>query len=806
MPAINERVFGSDMLAQSGMIYGPATDANYKTRDTNAIGTLGKLGLWRLMEQTSAAVQIGRRSLVGILHGARFSVDAHPDADERVVEYARSAFLERMKTSINAVAAKMFNAVFYGIAPHEITLFQDGGLYYVADLAYRPPQTILLHTIQRGDDGWYQCEQNFYKPDGTLGRALYGSPGVAGRGWLLWPLFGDSGLPTGEGFYRPISAIYEDRVQGSRYRRIAVQKCALGTPVVQPRHDLKGSTGPTDEDIQTACEAVASIIVHEQGVIGMPSWAEKLDYVFGDPKSIGALTDLLRACDVDILMLFSAQYAARGTLTSYGTNAAGESDQAEQGGHRASMLQWLCDQFQPLIDWLVDTNFGAQKHYPSIKADFDKEISPADMIETMAKAVQNNLLLVDKGIRSSVRAKLDQEDEGDALADDTPEGSALLGMAGGVSAYIEIMNALRNKAIGRESAVAAIKAFYKLDDTMANDLIGKDEGTMAPVLDVLPSPALPYPGMGKDEGAAVGPGALEMCACGNAYAMAADAPQTRQRPRPGGQERRTGPNGRPLAALERLVNWGRIEMSFEQSESALRLALMDARREVVRYLADEVADGEWSDPVELAKIIQGTEIPRAMRSAIEERILGELKKISDTARETVEDEHRQQTGAAAAFSFSAGMDAYSNITASIEADEAIQDGRGQLVEIVKATFTQVAPPRSAMLDLLKRAANDLNEAEANAHATAISGEVFATARDAHVQEIVNKTKSEPTHVYYSAILDANTCSPCEFADAQYGEGTDGLKWGSAEMSEYMPPYQRCLGGARCRCVLIYAWE
>ncbi len=59
----------------------------------------------------------------------------------------------------------------------------------------------------------------------------------------------------------------------------------------------------------------------------------------------------------------------------------------------------------------------------------------------------------------------------DTLAVTEPE-AALLNMAGGISGYIEIMTALKDGAIEREQAMAAIKKFFKLSDEDAYDLVG----------------------------------------------------------------------------------------------------------------------------------------------------------------------------------------------------------------------------------------------------------------------------------------------------------------------------------------------
>lgn len=59
-------------------------------------------------------------------------------------------------------------------------------------------------------------------------------------------------------------------------------------------------------------------------------------------------------------------------------------------------------------------------------------------------------------------------------------------------------------------------------------------------------------------------------------------------------------------------------------------------------------------------------------------------------------------------------------------------------------------------------------------------------------------KDKLTLAEYSSLLDEATCDPCDNADGLV------FKYGSAKMFEYEPPYKRCEGRDRCRCVLLFS--
>lgn len=90
--------------------------------------------------------------------------------------------------------------------------------------------------------------------------------------------------------------------------------------------------------------------------------------------------------------------------------------------------------------------------------------------------------------------------------------------------------------------------------------------------------------------------------------------------------------------------------------------------------------------------------------------------------------------------------------------------------------------------------------EEKSWAELLSSRVFNTARENHVNEVMKKIpNSEVSMVEYSAIMDKQTCDPCELADRDYKH----VKYGSELHKTILPPYRKCVGSLRCRCILLY---
>ena len=768
---------GQNLLTVTGNQRGAAADLNPKTIYRDAVGFINQVGQWRLMEQTNSSVAIGNRSLLGVLQGASWKIEAHPDANERVVEATREALFERMDRRFESVIKTFLRAPGFGFAPHEITTHIADGVTWFKDFAYRPPNTIEIDTVRLGADGWYECSQKYFDSNNMLKTVHYGQPGDEGKGWLLWVAFGDNGTPFGEAFYRPIWPIHRRREIAMQLEPLALQKAALGVPVVFLREGFDPNIpgGPVSkEDYEQTLEEIGDVTSHEQGVVGIPSWVDRIEEFYGQSDALETLAAVIDKSDIQIMTYFAAQYAARGTITAHGTNSANESDQAAQGGHRAYFMDWISEQFQQAIDWFVDYNFGPQRYYPTLKGFHDQEFSPAMLLQNMIAASTANLLNVDQPVRDQVRTLLALEIEEMEPEQDQDNGSDDGGTAGDDQGD--------NEPGGDGNADP---------DSSRDRNVGADFSACAESSD---------------------------CNCGggchyfNAPIMQAEVdpaaePQAgiKVQPKRGGQDQKTGPNGRPLSKLEKLCNFRKMQFTFDNGEQALTGLLMDARRDFGQYVVNNVGD-DWTTPAELAEQAQKVKIPKGMIARVARQVKAELDNVARQATDAVDSEHAKQKDSVEFQSDEFGDDdPLRRVEANRAANEAAADAINQ---IVTASVSIIAPDltKDQIFDLWQRSIDEFSAAQATATATQATGNTFARARQARVDQIT-ESGDPPARIWYSAVMDKSTCTECELADGRHGEdGGDPIEPGSAEHVYYMPPFQRCLGGVRCRCILVYDWS
>jgi hypothetical protein len=776
----NENPVGQALITNTGRVQTSATDANTTLNYRKVMGDLSTPGQWRIMEQTCPTISVGKRARIDILQGVKWDVASHEDTPEEVVEYVREMLLERMVKRFEQVARNCFEAPGYGAAPQEITTYVADGKLWVRDLDPRPIQTFEKHTVRENEDGFIEGTQRFYdgKSNGsTLKSVEYGTPGEDGKGWLFWVTWGYNGSIFGEGFYRSLYTIYLEWADAIRYRRIATQKASLGVPCAFARE----GTQQTKDERDAAAETLGDVTTHELGAFIAPDWMEKIEWTFTNGEAIDALTEVLRDCEMRMLIMFGAQYAGRGTLTGTGTNAAGEVDSRELKGHRQAQIDWLSSQIQPLINIMVDENFGEQKHYPSLVGSVPYEINPSQFVDSLVKAAAGNTLIIDKNIRDEVRRALKLEPEGDEVE--------------------EILAEKQEQADALRAAVANKVGDDKQDPESDDEdpaTLNKERQSEETVK--------------EDETEDM---TARACSCSHHFQGELDNPVAditattqglRKPPRPGGQKaRRTGPNGRDLSRLERMVPFNRIELTLDSSKQTMLGVLMDAREAIAKDMLSQVQGAEWTTGPEAAKALQKVKPSKPLLRRLRKMIAAELKHVSNVASETVDTEREEQTGD---FNFSATIafqgGEFEDVTIEEALEEAQADTRAQLV---RAAIGIVAPSKAQVFDLLRQASAEMSQTAASNTATLATTETFARARLARANEIVEQTGERPVNVWYSAVLDQNTCDPCARADQEHGEDSgDPLNFETGEIAFFMPPFQECMGGVRCRCQLVFEWS
>jgi hypothetical protein len=235
-------------------------------------------------------------------------------------------------------------------------------------------------------------------------------------------------------------------------------------------------------------------------------------------------------------------------------------------------------------------------------------------------------------------------------------------------------------------------------------------------------------------------------------------------------------------------------------------AMADVRVELAKYIEKQAATAAWDTSAGLAQAVLAVTVPPALAARLRDDLETELGYLSTVAADSVRDEYREQTGdeltARAEFAAKSGdSKAYAKTKAAAEVERAVADVRDQL-----ATFALQlsAPTREEVADLFQRAHNELAQDDATRKAPLVTSEVFNRARQDEAKRIEEMT-GKSARIEYSAVLDTETCEECEAADALHGSTGTPIVPGSPEETQYMPPYQKCLGGVRCRCIYVYTW-
>jgi len=111
------------------------------------------------------------------------------------------------------------------------------------------------------------------------------------------------------------------------------------------------------------------------------------------------------------------------------------------------------------------------------------------------------------------------------------------------------------------------------------------------------------------------------------------------------------------------------------------------------------------------------------------------------------------------------------------------------------TFESMRQIRQGVVEreVLAQLLNDLSDKELKGIASYSSSEAFNFGRSAQAAEM----KDEIATAQYSAILDYNTCDNCRPLDGQEWEFAD------ERTDKYARGNPDCLGGTRCRCLLVF---
>lgn len=367
----------------------PAIAQNYTTNNQrqrgkfsgqNWIGTPYSQGLAEKALQSDATLNAGWLGLVSLMAQAEIDV-AGRDVSPEILTFCRDMLFKKAARRFNNVFIDMLKALYFGVYPLQVILKYERGQWLLDDLWPIPPYCFNLYTVTKNAGEWW-ASGNLTIDNKTI---AFGPPG-SGKPLIFWPTFGDGLL--GQSIARPIMGDHEEKQYSRELRGVGLSKSVLGTIATFERPPTDNETPMSQSQLQEYASVVAeAITAREKSSIALPYNVEKITPIYAAADSITKTIDAENHADLSILQAFGSQHIARGLLSGFGSQGAGENDSKAQQALRGFYFQWAAGAFQPLLDWIIDLNFSRVESYPEISLISPEEQTPAALVREYAQLI-----------------------------------------------------------------------------------------------------------------------------------------------------------------------------------------------------------------------------------------------------------------------------------------------------------------------------------------------------------------------------------------------------------------------------------
>ncbi len=253
------------------------------------------------------------------------------------------------------------------------------------------------------------------------------------------------------------------------------------------------------------------------------------------------------------------------------------------------------------------------------------------------------------------------------------------------------------------------------------------------------------------------------------------------------------PLARPLHGPERHVAFAEIDRELDDAQDRLVAAAQVVQAQQIDKLVEVISDMMHKGQLDR---VPGIDVP--FQAAMTEAVEGVLVELYQFGQQKVREELDAQRRVA-------GREVVLKLQEDPEQVRKFLGVRAQAIAAslagklkAAATWEALRQTREGVLDeaALMARMTDLSDRELRSTAKFTVSEAFNMGRKAEGE----KQASEISRVIYSAILDLNTCSPCNEWDGRE------FAYGSTEMVFSEPPFQNCEGEDRCRCIHIYVYK
>lgn len=344
------------------------------------LGSQYRQGVAEEALSSDSTLSAGWLGLVSIMAQAEIDIGGR-DVSKEIIEFCRDMLFKKAARRFNNVFIDILAALYYGVQPLQVILKYERGQWLLDDLWPIPAYLFNLATLKKKANEWW-VTGSLISNNKTV---RVGPPG-SGLPLIFWATFGPGLL--GRSIARPIMGDHDEKQYSRQLRGVGLSKSVLGTVALFERPPVDNETPLTKETLEEYAGAVAeAVTAREKSAVGFPYNVEKIQTIYAAADSISKTIDAENHADLSILQAFGSQHMARGLLSGYGSQGAGETDSAAQQALRGYYFQWAAGVFQPLLDWIVDLNFSDVAAYPELSIISPEDQTPAALVRSYAQLV-----------------------------------------------------------------------------------------------------------------------------------------------------------------------------------------------------------------------------------------------------------------------------------------------------------------------------------------------------------------------------------------------------------------------------------
>lgn len=336
---------------------------------------------------TDPAIAAGWQELSSVMAQAAVGITG-ADRVPAIHAFLADMLFSRLNRRFNAVIIDLLQALIYGVMPMQVITGYNAadGRWELKDLLPIPARNFDLYSLKFKPGQWW-IEGRIQLFDGQIIECT--GPGQGGP-LVLWAKFGPGLL--GEPIIRPIMAYNEEKNAARKLRGVGLYKSVLGNLLAFERKpDLSsGEAGMNTAQLEGVSDALAKLTTGAaQSSVGtMPYTIDKVTPIYPAADAIGKTIEAENHADMAILQAFGSQHLARGLLSGYGSQGAGQADTQAQQALRGYYYQWIANTLQPVLDWIVDLNFSRVEYYPELHIVSPSAQEPASLINSYCRLLQ----------------------------------------------------------------------------------------------------------------------------------------------------------------------------------------------------------------------------------------------------------------------------------------------------------------------------------------------------------------------------------------------------------------------------------